>query len=184
MTTKEYALPPKIERLVSESVMEAIKDCARSCPPGAVVEVGVYQGGSAMGLYEVCEEQGRPLFLYDTFTGIPFQGPFDSHKVGDFSETAAEMVSAMMPKAVVVQGVFPKIMVEMPPIAFVHLDCDQEQSIRESLDALAPQMVKGGVIWLDDVGCLDGANKAFNEWREKNKMQAYQSPCNKFYMVF
>jgi hypothetical protein len=173
-----------IEQLVGNDTLEEMCRVLRECPPGCVVEVGVYQGGSARWLYEVCEEQHRSLFLYDTFRGIPFQGPGDSHKVGDFGDTDIETVSKMLPKSVVIQGVFPDSMVKMPRVAFAHLDCDQYKSIKDAIYALTPLMVEGGIMWFDDVGCLDGANKAFNEWREETGMDAYKAKCGKYFARF
>lgn len=173
-----------VEQLVGNATMKDMVDYVRKCPDGCVVEVGVYQGGSALWLSEVCEEQGRELWLYDTFSGIPYQGPDDSHKVGDFSNTSAEAVSKMIPKARVVEGIFPKSLKSMPPVAFAHIDADQYQSIMDSINALKPLMAPGGVMWFDDVGCLEGANKAFNEWRLANNKEAYKAESGKFFMRF
>ena len=120
-------------------------------------------GGSAEVLYKVASEQGRALYLYDTFTGIPHKDPIDSHNVGDFSGGLS--FSATMkdfPEAIVQDGIFPRMQFIPEEIAFVHLDVDQYRSYRESLDALIPKMVKGGVILCDDY-CLDGAKKAIDE---------------------
>jgi hypothetical protein len=111
----------------------------------------------------VAKQQGREMFAYDTFTGIPYKGEHDSHNVGDFSDTSFEEVSRGLEGATVVQGIFPDSAVKMPPVAFVHLDCDQYQSIKDSLGYLLPRMVEGGIIWFDDYGCLEGANKAVRE---------------------
>ena len=48
---------------------------AKTTPAGCFVEVGVWKGGSASYLTEVAEQQNREIFLYDTFTGIPFAEP-------------------------------------------------------------------------------------------------------------
>jgi hypothetical protein len=133
---------------------------AAKCPPGCFVEVGVYRGGSAWLLSWLAEQQGRELFLYDTFEGIPFKSDVDVHQVGDFADCSYESVCEAVPNATVVRGVFPGSMVPMPPVSFVHLDCDQYESVKRSLGVLVPLMVKGGAIVLDDVWCLEGATKA------------------------
>jgi hypothetical protein len=133
---------------------------AAKCPDGCFVEVGVYQGGSAWLLAWAAEKQGRELFLYDTFEGIPFKSDVDVHQVGDFADCSYEAVCEAVPHATVVRGVFPDSMVPMPQVAFAHLDCDQYESVKKSLGALVPLMVKGGAIVLDDVWCLEGATKA------------------------
>lgn len=136
---------------------------AGKCPEGCFVEVGVYQGGSAWHLYQLAQEQGRSLFLYDTFDGIPYQGDIDVHKVGDFGDTSFEAVCQLMPRANVLRGIFPASMVRMPPVAFAHIDCDQYQAVADCIRVLTPLMAPGGAMVLDDAFCLAGATKALED---------------------
>lgn len=161
--------PPR--SVVGVEVIAALVRCALATPPGAFVEVGVYQGGTAWHLAEAAESQGRPLFLYDTFAGIPFKGVLDSHQVGDFNDCSADVVRRCIPYARVIEGVFPFTALEMGPIAFCHLDVDQEQSYRQALEYLGGRMVKGGVIWCDDVPCLAGASRAVSEFAARTHLQ-------------
>lgn len=160
--------PPKPEAppsLVGPGTLEAMLTLARQAPPGPFLEVGVYKGGSAWHLGQLALEQGRELWLYDTFTGIPYQGPNDVHRVGDFADTDYHAVKRAIPHAHVVMGLFPQS-AQFPgffprqSIAFAHLDCDQERSYREALRYLVPHMAKGGVMWFDDAPCLKGAELA------------------------
>jgi hypothetical protein len=114
-------------------------------------------------LNQLALDQSRSLYLYDTFTGIPHHDAVDSHHVGDFADTSFEDVCALLPDAFTVKGVFPASAIPMPLVAFVHLDCDQYRSIRESVQYLLPRMVPKGVIWLDDSPALEGAHKAARE---------------------
>ena len=138
---------------------------ARGAPAGNFVEVGVFRGGSARPLMDIANEQGRQLYCYDTFTGIPCASPEhgDTHVVGDFAHDDEQLVREHLSGAVVVRGVFPDCAVAMGGIAFAHIDCDQYQSIIESVRYLMPMMVEGGIIWFDDAPVLDGARKAVNE---------------------
>lgn len=120
----------------------------------------MYQGGSAWLLAWLAKQQGRELFLYDTFEGIPFKSDVDVHQVGDFADCSYESVCEAIPYATVIKGVFPDSAIQMPPVAFAHVDCDQYKSVRSSLSVLRRLMVPGGAIVLDDVWCLDGATKA------------------------
>jgi O-methyltransferase len=138
-------------------------EVAEQCPPGCFVEFGVYQGGSAWALARIAEKQGRPIYLYDTFEGIPCKAADDSHNVGDFADTSYEQVCAAVPYATVVKGVFPDSLVKMPPIAFAHVDADQYQSVKDAIEVFGPMMVSGGVMVFDDVNLLDGATRAFKE---------------------
>ena len=136
---------------VQGKVIQELREIAGSTPPGAFMEVGVYQGGTAWHLCQVAKKQNREVFLYDTFEGIPFQDAIDHHKVGDFSDTDYETVKAVLPYATVIKGIFPESAVPMANIAFAHIDCDQYRAIKESVAHVLPLMVPGGIIWFDDV---------------------------------
>lgn len=143
-----------------EAIEELIYFAART-PPGAVVEVGVYKGGSAFCLAQL----GRPLFLYDTFEGLPYQGPKDGNPAGRFADTSVEEVRALVPEATIVKGLFPDSLVDMPPVSFVHCDVDQYQSTRAVLEYMPSRMTPGGIILVDDYGVADceGATQAVQE---------------------
>jgi hypothetical protein len=146
-----------------QHLAEMILAATASPPGGAFVEVGVFRGGSAWRLYGLAEQQGREIYLYDTFTGIPWRDAIDSHSVGDFSDTNYDHMVELFAKARVVKGIFPDSAIPMPGIAFAHLDCDQYRSVKESIEYLRPRMLAGGVMWFDDSPCLAGAKLAVFE---------------------
>jgi O-methyltransferase len=152
-----------LDSVIGQGAIDAMLEVARETPAGDFVEVGVYKGGSAWHLSQIAERQRRQIYLYDTFRGIPYQGPDDKHKVGDFADTSAAAVRTAIPYANVIEGIFPASAVPMGPIAFVHLDCDQYQSILEACQYLLLLMVDGGVIWFDDAPGLPGAERAVQE---------------------
>lgn len=138
-----------------------LEGMAAKAPAGCFVEVGVYKGGTAWHLAKVARAQGRPLFLYDTFCGMPFSDEGDSHKVGDFGATSLEMVQKAIPDAICVPGVFPASLVDMPPVAFAHIDCDQFRSITDCVRELFfKRMVPGGIMVFDDYPFLPAAVRA------------------------
>jgi O-methyltransferase len=149
--------------LISPDRLSTMQSLAGNTPPGAFIEVGVYQGGSAEVLYVLSREQNRELWLYDTFSGIPFKDEIDSHNVGDFSNGMSfETARRVFPRAIVQRGIFPGELMLPGNIAFVHLDCDQYRSYRESLDLLLPKISPGGMILCDDYA-LAGCAKAIDE---------------------
>lgn len=170
-----------MKSLISDIVLDDLQQTAAKTPYGSIVEVGVFQGGSALRLYQVAREQKRFLYLYDTFEGIPFKDAIDSHMVGDFKECSYHAIASAFSGAIVVQGVFPASAKTMPPIAFAHLDCDQYKSVYESIEYLVPRMVEGGIIWFDDYGCLAGATKAVEDLIPKHLLR--QADCGKTYIV-
>jgi O-methyltransferase len=130
------------------AVLEAL---AAIAPSGALIEVGVYQGGSAEVLYRVAISQERELWLYDTFCGTPHQDAADQHKLGDFADAIKpEVLRGKLARAHVVEGIF-SLESELPRrIAFAHLDVDQYRSTREALAALIPNLVAGAMVLVDD----------------------------------
>jgi len=150
--------------LIGPNTIEQLLLCARGTPAGCFVEVGVFQGGSAMHLNALAEEQNRALYLYDTFQGMPwFEEGLDCHPLGDFANTNLERVQRLCPGAIITAGIFPESAVEMPPISFAHIDVDNYRSVLETAAYLKDRMVSGGVMWFDDSPCLASAAKATKE---------------------
>lgn len=170
--------------LVPQSIIDEMIQKAKATPPGCFVEVGVYKGGTAWHLTRLAAGQDREIFLYDTFTGIPYQGPRDSHKVGDFHDTSYRKVRAALPYATVVKGIFPLSAVDMPPVAFAHLDCDQYDAVYGAVTYLISRMVPGGIIWFDDTTTLEGAKEALLDLVGENIIPPAQvSKENRHYVV-
>lgn len=152
--------------LVGHEITDWWLSLAGETPQGAFVEFGVYRGGTAYRLYRLAEKQGRELYLFDTFSGIPYRDEIDNHLVGDFSDTSIEEVRKACPNARLIIGVFPDSFRDFPqvPISFCHVDADQYRSVRAACECFSPLMVKGGVMVFDDYNCLPGATKAVDEF--------------------
>lgn len=151
--------------VISPNCRHELMEEARRAPPGDIVEVGVYRGGSAAALMQVCREQDRRLHLFDTFTGIPFRGPDDWHNVGDFSDTSLAAVRQALPDAFIYPGIFPETLpAALDPIALAHVDCDQYRSVWDCCKHLSPLMAPGGVMVFDDYDVLAGARLAVDSY--------------------
>jgi len=162
--------------------LDELRNTARAAPPGDLVEVGVWQGGSAEWLAMVAREQGRRLFLFDTFAGMPLcDETMDLHPIGDFADCSLAEVQAFIPDAIFKVGIFPETLTpDVGPIALAHIDCDQYQSIRDCCERLAPLMVPGAVMIFDDPDALPGAFKALEDcfggryqWSSEGKARVY-----------
>ena len=160
------------ESLISAGNVKQMVDAAKEAPAGAFVEVGVYRGGSARALYAVAEEQGRELYLFDTFEGHPKPTQHDgpAHPAGRYDDCADPVALRQeMPNAFIVRGRFPDTWLSTaypwPWVAFAHIDVDLYESTRDAILALSPCMVEGGVMYFDDYGEADcpGATKAVHE---------------------
>jgi Macrocin-O-methyltransferase (TylF) len=139
---------------------------ASGTPPGCFVEVGVYKGGSAYQLMRVAKNQGREIFLYDTFTGMPYwDPPIDEIAPGELAWTSEAEVRALLGDYPYIESaVFPQVQRPPPaPIAFAHIDVDQYQAHIDTCLFLAPLMAPGGIMWFDDVTDLESARKAVRD---------------------
>ena len=153
------------QSMLHPAQIEAMCELARSSPRGPFVEVGVYKGGSAWHLAKIAREQGRELHLFDTFTGTPIADEDDNHRIGDFGDTALHEVRAAIPDAIFHVGKFPDTLAVDPlfKIAFVHVDCDQYQSVKDCIKYLWPLVAPGGVMLFDDGECTRGCTRAVVE---------------------
>jgi O-methyltransferase len=145
MTAQPKTLIPKEEQL------ELFQLCADSPKHGAIVEVGVYCGGTAWVLSQVAD--GRPLHLFDTFNGMPTCDAGDIFPVGSFSDTSAAAVKAAVPSAIVHEGIFPDTFPsDLTDISFAHLDCDHYAGTKAAIDIFWPRMLPNAVMAFDDSG--------------------------------
>ncbi len=160
---------------------------------GAIVECGVWRGGSMMAAAEALLKTGytgRDLYLFDTYTGmvapsehdvshkgITATEKFEKRKTGDDSsdwclasreEVGANMKSTGYPdeRVHLVEGkVEDTIPAEAPErIALLRLDTDWYESTKHEMETLYPRLVPGGILILDDYGDWAGSRKAVDEY--------------------
>ncbi len=159
--------------------------------PGAIVECGVWRGGSMQAVALTLLAAGvseRELHLYDTFEGMPPPTEQDRRHDGP---SAAELLATTSRAGVfwAVAGLedvqagmaetgypadrvrFHRGMVEdtIPQgapeqIALLRLDTDWYASTRHELEHLYDRVPHGGVIILDDYGYWAGARQAVDEF--------------------
>lgn len=168
---------------VSEVNLKLLVDLASSAPKGPIVEVGVYKGGSAQRLYEVCEAQQRQLHLFDTFKGMPvYSQGVDHFPIGSFNvnnDTPAQL-QLLMPKALLHIGFYPATHPrDLKDIAFIHCDCDQYLSYKSVIVHLWPLVVPGGMMLFDDYPYLAGAKLAVHEAFKESELL----PCGEHFYV-
>jgi len=139
--------------------------------PGAVAEVGVYKGGTARLMARMLAG-ARPLFLFDTFEGMPeTHAAHDFHKQGDFADTSLEQVRAYVGESASVSffpGLFPGSAASLLDRTFslVHVDVDIYASVLACCEFFFPRMNPGGVMVFDDYGLITcaGAKIALDEF--------------------
>jgi O-methyltransferase len=182
------------ERVVA--LRDAVDYVTRAAVPGAIVECGVYRGGSMMAVAKTLVargDTGRHLYLFDTFTSMPPAGDRDVDIWGrsgrlwadtanshpDWSYLAPGEVEDLMVGAgydrelvhVVPGLVEDTVPAEAPDeIALLRLDTDWYQSTAHEMEHLFPRVADGGVVIIDDYGYFLGAQEAVDEYFESRGM--------------
>jgi O-methyltransferase len=176
-------------------VIEALRYIDRAKVPGAVVECGVWRGGSmqaaALTLLE-CHDTERELHLFDTFEGMP--PPSDVDVRFKDGQTAEELMQTSDKDAAiwaiaglddVKQGMaetsYPaekifyhrgrveETIPDQAPdqIALLRLDTDWYESTRHELDHLYDLLSPGGILIIDDYRYWEGSYRATHEWLDE-----------------
>jgi predicted O-methyltransferase YrrM len=177
------------------ALVQAVRYVDRYGIPGAVVECGVWRGGSSMAAALAHSPRKRELYLYDTFEGmsepterdVEVSGRTASHALASEPKTSRtwavaglEVVRDNMARTGyptdLIHYVAGKVEETIPgilpgSIAVLRLDTDWYESTRHELEHLIPLVAPGGVLIIDDYGHWVGARKAVDEW-----MGAYGNP--------
>ena len=179
-----------------QSLIKAVQYVHEHRVPGALVECGVWRGGSMMAVaYKLLAMGGREreLYLYDTFQGMTPPGDRDrtvatgEHASDILIRPEAHHIRAIASLAEVrenmgrvgyeasrihyVVGPVEQTIPDTSPkeIALLRLDTDWYESTRQELEHLFPRLVRGGVLILDDYGWWEGAREATDEYFRKNR---------------
>lgn len=145
--------------------------------PGAMAQVGVFRGGSAKLITLAKGENTEPMYLFDTFEGMPEVDPsIDLHKKGDFKNTSLEDVQKLFStekNIIFCKGFFPETTdkVFSDKFSFVYIDVDIYKSVLDSLNFFYPKLVQGGFMMFDDYlgKNTPGVKKALDEFLKDKK---------------
>lgn len=157
---------------------------ANTCQiPGAIVECGVWNGGSAaiMGaadMDDAFQKELRTVWLFDSFQGLPQPGEkdgdvekqnyFPGWNTGNIRlvHEVFERIGYPREKVKIVPGWFDETIVREPikEIAILHIDADWYQSVKTVLELLYPHVVPGGFVVLDDYGLWPGCQRAVTDY--------------------
>ena len=183
------------ERLFA--LIQAVKYVVDAGIPGAMVECGVWRGGSMMAVAHTLKSiraHDRELYLFDTYEGMPsptdadidFKGESASQEFrrtqtgADSSEWCSASIDDVKrnllgtgydaDKLVFVKGKVEDTIPGAAPglISLLRLDTDWYESTRHELVHLYPRLVPGGVLVLDDYGYWQGGRKAVDEYFSQN----------------
>jgi len=150
--------------LVSEDRCYTIHMFSKHCRhlEGDFAECGIYKGGTAYLISLILKDNSnhqKTLHLFDTFSGMPKSANEDEshHKEGDYDDTSVEAVKDFLSDYSFVEfhpGLIPDTFeaVTNKKFAFVHIDVDIYQSIKDCCEFFYERMTKGGIMIFDDYG--------------------------------
>ena len=179
------------ERLYAN--INSIKYLVNSQIEGAIVECGVWRGGSMLTMLETLKQYSvinRDIYLYDTFTGMSTpskeDGIFAHEKFkelqtgedksnwccADLNDVKSNINLSEYPneKLHYVKGKIEDTVPGTIPdeISLLRLDMDWYSPTIHALTYLYPKVQSGGVIILDDYGHWDGCKQAVDRFVEEN----------------
>ncbi|SDS39908.1 asparagine synthase (glutamine-hydrolysing) [Friedmanniella luteola] len=160
--------------------------------PGLVVEAGTARGGSAI-VMAAAKAPERPMKVYDVFGMIPAPSEKDGEDVhrryrlirdggsrgvggelyygyrddlySEVRESFARCgVEVGRHRVDLVRGLFQDTIDLAEPVALAHLDGDWYESTLTCLERLAPLLVPGGRLVLDDYDAWSGCKRAVDEY--------------------
>jgi O-methyltransferase len=173
------------------ALTQAVRYIVRHEIPGAIVECGVWRGGSMMAVAHTLRSlnrMDRQLYLFDTFTGMT---PPTAEDVMLTGEPASALLAQSSKASTIwavsaldtvqhalsgvgypgenlhfVEGDVEQTLPASAPeeIALLRLDTDWYASTKHELIHLFPRLVRGGIIIIDDYGHWLGARQATDEY--------------------
>lgn len=194
--TDRYTLAPGRNRV---TLWREANRVLRKGVPGDFVEIGVHRGGTAAILAAAIRREGRTLHLFDRWGDLPEPSEKDGNKADEYRkanipEKLAELVDRPplpdtkcllhtvlrfpLARTRYWEGwyidTFPSY--DGGRIAFASVDCDYYESVRDSLDFLAPLLSPGATIVLDDYTTWPGAKAAADEWLRDKDAKVFVMP--------
>jgi len=134
-------------------------------PAAAILEVGVWRGGTAgiMARQLAAQNSNATIYLADTFTGVAKAGVNDSfYTGGEHSDTSAQIAEDVLKDKSrylhyrILKGIFPEDTAEQVPVTekfgLCHIDVDVYDSAKDILEWVWGKLIPGGVVVFDDYG--------------------------------
>jgi O-methyltransferase len=177
------------------ALIQAVRYVSTSAIAGAIVECGVWKGGSMAAIASTLlrlQDVSRDLYLFDTFQGMSEPTPRDRDYSGkqasellieapDFRCADAPLESV---QRVLHETGYPKERIHFIPgkvedtipasapdsISLLRLDTDWYESTKHELAHLFPRLSARGVIIIDDYGHWSGARQACDEYFAQNRI--------------
>ncbi len=178
---------------------EAVSRLEQNGTAGVFIEAGCALGGSAI-VMATAKAPTRPFYVYDVFGMIPPPSEEDGEDVHQryaaITSGASEGIKGnryygyetnLYDKVVenfqhyhlpiaehhihLVKGLFEDTVSGEEPVALAHIDGDWYQSVMTCLERIAPRLVSGGVLVIDDYADWSGCRKAVDHYFADQKDQ-------------
>ena len=160
------------------TLMRLAREAERRGIPGALVDCGVWNGGSTAML--AAGGPTRPVYAFDSFEGLPEpseqDGPESAGQGGWCHGSEAlvrEAIARFVPGADLriragwFTDTFPAASEEIDRVAVLHCDGDWYESVLLTLETFYPKVAPGGYVVIDDYGHWIGARRATDEYRDR-----------------
>lgn len=149
-------------------------------PHAAILEVGVWRGGTAgiMARQLANIKSKATLYLADTFSGVAKAGSNDSfYTGGEHGDTSQYIVEDVLknksqyPYFKILKGIFPEETADKVLITeqfgLCHIDVDVYESAKDILEWVWDKLIPGGVVVFDDYGfhSCTGVTKLVEQYR-------------------
>ena len=146
-----------MQMTVAES--QKLYDCAKRLPEGAVVvEVGTWEGGSAMLLGAAVEEKGGTVFTIDNFRTDVFPGGRKPEEVTRNNLVNSKNVTLLVGNSEEIAASWDK------PIDMLFIDGDHVYaSVHEDIKNWVSKVKDGGIVCFHDYGSYTDVTIAVNE---------------------
>ena len=146
--------------------------------PGAILEVGVWRGGTGALMAARAKGLGLedPVYLCDTWKGVVKTGAVDSYyHDGKHGNTSRQIVDRLVTQlglsnVELLDGIFPEDTgdrIADRTFRMCHCDVDVYQSAKDVLTWVWPRLSSGGIVVFDDYGftACPGVTKLVDEQR-------------------
>ena len=181
-------------------LIESVQYVVKNNISGALVECGVWKGGSMMAIAETLLALGirdRELYLYDTFEGMTAPTEEDVDQLNRDAASQLKQDASKKSESVVwacsgldevkqniartgypadkihfIQGdILKTIPAHMPgTTALLRLDTDWYESTKHEMEHLYPLLVPKGILIIDDYGFWKGSKKAVDEYLQQHQI--------------
>lgn len=175
---------------------------------GIIIETGCAKGGSSICIAHF-KGKNKRFQIYDTFSLIPPPTENDGKDCQDrfqfvilgkenknyygYQTNLIETVENTFDEfnlnikknnIELIKGLYEDTLKINEPVSFAHIDCDWYDSVMTSLKEIEPNLIKGGIITLDDYYSWSGCKKATDEYFKNIKDNyLFQKISNKLNIV-